>query len=83
MQHLSLKNINLKIESGQTIGIIGATGSSKSTLVHLIPRLYDVTQGEILVGGVNVKKYDLEKLRDSVSMVLQKIHFSQELLPKI
>ena len=72
IQHLSLKNINLKIESGQTIGIIGATGSSKSTLVHLIPRLYDVTQGEILVGGVNVKNYDLEKLRDSVSMVLQK-----------
>ncbi|MBQ6840672.1 MAG: ABC transporter ATP-binding protein [Bacilli bacterium] len=69
---LSLKDVNLKIESGQTIGIIGATGSSKSTLVNLIPRLYDTTLGEVLVGGKNVKDYDLEVLRNEVSMVLQK-----------
>ena len=67
-----LKKINLKIESGETIGIIGGTGSGKSTLVNLIPRLYDVTQGELSVGGVNVKNYDLKVLRDSVSVVLQK-----------
>lgn len=69
---LSLKNVNLKINSGEVIGIIGGTGSSKSTLVNLINRLYDVTTGEILVGGVNVKDYDLEILRDNVSVVLQK-----------
>lgn len=69
---LCLKNINLKIESGQTIGIIGGTGSSKTTLVQLIPRLYDVLEGEIKVGGINVKKYDIKALRDAVSMVLQK-----------
>ena len=67
-----LSNINLKINSGETIGIIGATGSSKSTLVQLIPRLYDASSGEVLVGGVNVKDYDLCVLRDSVAMVLQK-----------
>ena len=67
-----LKKINLKIESGETIGIIGGTGSGKSTLVNLIPRLYDVTQGELSVGGVNVKNYDLKVLRDSVAVVLQK-----------
>lgn len=69
---LCLKNINLKIKSGQTIGILGGTGSSKTSLVQLIPRLYDVTKGELKVGGVNVKKYDIKTLRDQVSMVLQK-----------
>ena len=67
-----LKNINLKIKSGESIGIIGGTGVGKSSLVNLIPRLYDVTEGEILVAGHNVKNYDLEVLRDSVSCVLQK-----------
>lgn len=71
-ERFALENVNLKIESGETIGIIGATGSSKSTLVNLIPRLYDVTDGEVTVGGVNVKNYDLEMLRNSVSVVLQK-----------
>lgn len=70
--NLSLKQINLHIKSGQTIGIIGGTGSSKSTLVQLIPRLYDVTKGCIKVGGVDVRNYELESLRDQVSMVLQK-----------
>ena len=69
---MCLKNIDLDIKSGQTIGIIGGTGSSKSTLVQLIPRLYDVTEGELLVGGVDVKNYDIKTLRDQVSMVLQK-----------
>ena len=69
---LSLKNVNLDIKSGETIGIIGGTGSAKSTLVQLIPRLYDVTDGEVDVGGINVKDYDLEVLRKSVAMVLQK-----------
>lgn len=67
-----LSNINLHIASGQTIGIIGGIGSSKSSLVQLIPRLYDVSEGSLLVGGVDVRKYDLEVLRDAVSMVLQK-----------
>lgn len=67
-----LKNINIKINSGETVGIIGGTGDGKSSLVNLIPRLYDVTEGELLVGGKNVKEYDLEALRDSVSCVLQK-----------
>ncbi len=67
-----LDAINLKIESGQTIGVIGATGSSKSSLVQLIPRLYDVSKGEVLVGGVNVKDYDIESLRNQVAVVLQK-----------
>lgn len=67
-----LENINLSIKSGETIGIIGGTGSSKSTLVQLIPRLYDVTQGQVLVGGEDVKDYSLEALRNSVAMVLQK-----------
>ena len=69
---LSLQNINLHIKSGQIIGIFGGTGSSKSTLVQLIPRLYDVTSGSIKVGGVDVRNYDLEALRDQVAMVLQK-----------
>lgn len=69
---LCLSGINLEIKSGEVVGIIGGTGSSKSTLVQLIPRLYDVTSGEILVGGINVKNYDMEVLRDHVSVVLQK-----------
>ncbi len=68
----SLKNVNLKIRSGETIGIIGGTGSSKSTLVQLIPRLYDVSTGSIKVGGVDVRDYDIKALRDNVAMVLQK-----------
>ena len=68
----ALENVNLHIKSGMTVGIIGGTGSSKSTLVQLIPRLYDATEGEIKVGGVNVKDYEIKALRDSVSMVLQK-----------
>ena len=70
--NLSLKDINLHIKSGQTIGIIGGTGSAKSTLVQLIPRLYDVTGGQVKVGGVDVRDYDPKVLRDQVSMVLQK-----------
>jgi len=69
---LSLKDINLKIKSGQTVGILGATGSSKSTLISLIPRLYDTTAGEVLVANKNVKNYDVKALRDAVSVVLQK-----------
>lgn len=68
----TLSDIDLHIKSGETVGIIGATGSGKSTLVQLIPRLYDVTDGELKVGGVNVKDYDLGALRRSVAMVLQK-----------
>ena len=67
-----LNDVNLKIRSGETVGILGATGSSKTTLVQLIPRLYDTTSGTVKVGGVDVKDYDLVTLRDSVSMVLQK-----------
>ena len=70
--NLSLKDVNLHIKSGQTIGIIGGTGSAKSTLVQLIPRLYDVTKGTVKVGGLDVREYNLEALRDQVSMVLQK-----------
>ncbi|CZT55947.1 putative ABC transporter ATP-binding protein [Eubacteriaceae bacterium CHKCI005] len=70
--NLALKHINLHIKSGQTIGVLGGTGSSKSTLVQLIPRLYDVTEGSVRVGGIDVRQYDLETLRDQVSMVLQK-----------
>jgi len=70
--NLTLENINIKINSGETIGIIGGTGSAKSTLVQLIPRLYDVAEGSVEVGGIDVRKYDIETLRDEVSMVLQK-----------
>ena len=69
---LNLTKINLEIKSGETIGISGGTGSAKSALVQLIPRLYDVLDGELLVGGVNVKDYDIKTLRDNVAMVLQK-----------
>ena len=67
-----LNNINLTIDPGQTVGIIGSTGSGKTTLVSMIPRLYDVDEGEILVDGINVKEYSLENLRNGVGMVLQK-----------
>lgn len=70
--NLSLKNISLDIKSGQTVGIIGGTGSSKTTLIQLIPRLYDVTDGSVSIGGIDVRNYDLENLRDAVSIVLQK-----------
>ncbi len=69
---LVLENINLKINAGETIGIIGGTGSAKSSLVQLIPRLYDTTKGSVEVGGINVKSYDMDTLRNEVSMVLQK-----------
>ena len=71
-QHRALKEVNLHIPSGSTVGILGSTGSSKSTLVQLIPRLYDVSEGSLKVGGIDVRKYDLEVLRDNVAMVLQK-----------
>lgn len=72
MNNLALENISLDIKSGETIGIIGGTGSSKTSLVQLIPRLYDTTAGEVFVGGKNVRDYSLDTLRDSVAMVLQK-----------
>ena len=71
-KHRALKEVNLHIPSGATVGILGGTGSSKTTLVQLIPRLYDVTEGCVKVGGIDVRDYDLEVLRDEVAMVLQK-----------
>ena len=71
-QHRALKEVNLHIPSGATVGILGSTGSSKTTLVQLIPRLYDVSEGSLKVGGIDVRSYDLEVLRDNVAMVLQK-----------
>ena len=71
-QHRALKEVTLHIPSGATVGILGGTGSSKSTLVQLIPRLYDVSDGSLKVGGIDVREYDLEVLRDNVAMVLQK-----------
>ena len=71
-EKFALADVNLHIKSGQTIGILGGTGASKSTLVNLIPRLYDTTEGAVYVGGVNVRDYDLETLRNKVAMVLQK-----------
>ena len=68
----ALENINLHIASGMTVGVLGGTGAGKSTLVQLIPRLYDVTEGSVKVGGVDVRDYDLDTLRSAVSMVLQK-----------
>lgn len=70
--NLCLKDINLKINSGETVGIIGGTGSSKSTFVQLIPRIYDTTMGTVKVGGIDVKNYDIETIRNEVAMVLQK-----------
>ena len=79
-----LKHINLTISSGETVGVIGGTGSGKSSLVNLIPRLYDVTEGELLVGGVNVRDYELESLRKQVACVLQKnVLFSGTILDNI
>ena len=79
-----LKDINLKIRSGEVIGIIGGTGSAKTSLVNLISRLYDVTDGEILVGGRNVKEYDMEALRNQVSVVLQNnVLFSGSILDNL
>ncbi|MBQ6212043.1 MAG: ABC transporter ATP-binding protein, partial [Ruminococcus sp.] len=72
MNNLALDHIDLTIESGETIGIIGGTGSSKTTLVQLIPRLYDATEGTVKVGGKDVREYSLEALRNNVAMVLQK-----------
>ncbi len=69
---LSLKNVDLTIRSGETVGILGSTGSSKTSLVQLIPRLYDATEGEVLVGGIDVRQYDIQALRENVAMVLQK-----------
>ncbi|MBO5078698.1 MAG: ABC transporter ATP-binding protein [Oscillospiraceae bacterium] len=71
-KHRALKEVSLHIPSGATVGILGGTGSSKTTLVQLIPRLYDVTEGAVKVGGVDVRRYDLDALRDQVAMVLQK-----------
>lgn len=71
-EKLSLKNVNLEFKSGETIGIIGGTGSSKSTFVQLIPRLYDVISGSVEVGGIDVRNYDIETLRNAVAVVLQK-----------
>ena len=68
----TLSKINIKIKAGETIGIIGGTGSGKSSLVQLIPRLYDVNEGEVLIDGKNVKEYSLKHLRDAIGMVLQK-----------
>ena len=78
-----LSNINLNIPSGSSLGIIGATGSSKSSLVQLIPRLYDASKGEVFAGGENVKAYDLDILRNSVSMVLQKNELFSGTIKKI
>ena len=71
-KRFALENINLEIKTGMTVGIIGGTGSSKSSLVQLIPRLYDVSSGSVSVGGIDVREYDIKTLRDSVAMVLQK-----------
>ncbi len=71
-ERFALSDVNIKIESGQTVGILGGTGSSKTSLVNLIPRLYDVSEGEVLVGGIDVRDYDLESLRNQVAVVLQK-----------
>ena len=71
-KNYALSNIDLTINAGETVGILGGTGSSKTTLIQLIPRLYDATEGEVYVGGVNVKDYDLDALRKDVSVVLQK-----------
>ena len=71
-KRFALDNINLNIKSGQTVGIIGGTGSSKSSLIQLIPRLYDTTEGSVKVGGTDVREYDIETLRNSVAVVLQK-----------
>ena len=79
-----LSNIDLRIPAGETVGIIGSTGCGKTTLVSMIPRLYDVESGEVLIDGINVKEYSLKKLRQSVGMVLQKnILFSGTILENL
>lgn len=83
-QKFALLNVNIRIASGQTIGIIGGTGASKTTFVNLLSRLYDTTEGEVLVGGKNVKEYDLKTLRDNVAVVLQKnVLFSGTILENL
>lgn len=83
-QKFALLNVNIRITSGQTIGIIGGTGASKTTFVNLLSRLYDTTEGEVLVGGKNVKEYDLKTLRDNVAVVLQKnVLFSGTILENL
>lgn len=83
-QKYALADVNIRIESGETIGIIGGTGSSKTTFINLLSRLYDVTEGEVLVGGKNVKEYDLKTLRDNVAVVLQKnVLFSGTILENL
>lgn len=80
----ALADVNIKIEAGKTIGILGGTGSSKTTFVNLLSRLYDATEGEVFVGGVNVKDYDLKTLRDNVAVVLQKnVLFSGTILDNL
>ena len=71
-KRMALAGVDLHIRSGEVIGVLGGTGSSKTTLVQLIPRLYDVTEGSVKVGGVDVRSYDLEVLRNNVAVVLQK-----------
>ncbi len=84
MNRLSLMDVNLEIASGETVGVIGGTGSAKSTLVQLIPRLYDVTSGRVVVGGRDVRDYKLDALRDDVAMVLQKnVLFSGSILDNL
>ena len=79
-----LKNVNLTVKSGETVGILGGTGTSKTTLVQLIPRLYDATEGRVLVGGADVRDYDMDALRDQVAMVLQKnVLFSGTILDNL
>lgn len=78
-----LSNISFDVKSGQTLGIIGPTGSGKTTLVSLISRLYDVDAGEVCVDGVNVKEYSLDNLRNGIGMVLQKIRCFREIFMKI
>ncbi|MDE6661415.1 MAG: ABC transporter ATP-binding protein/permease [Anaeroplasmataceae bacterium] len=83
-EKFALADVNIKIESGQTIGILGGTGSSKTTFVNLLSRLYDTTVGEVIVGGKNVREYDLKTLRDSVAVVLQKnVLFSGTILDNL
>ena len=80
----ALNDINVRIKAGQTVGIIGPTGCGKSTFVSMIPRLYDVDEGEVLVDGVNVKDYSLRNLREGVGMVLQKnVLFSGDIMENL
>ncbi len=79
-----MHDINLKIHAGETIGIIGGTGSAKTSLVNLISRLYDVSEGQVMVGGRDVREYDIETLRDQVAVVLQKnVLFSGTILDNL